>query len=224
MVDGEGLVRAAHPVQDGAEIAMGHGQIGLKSDGTDIGFNRLVEPTPGLQGIAQVVVGHGQIGLKLDGAVVAFNRLVEMPLNPQHAAQIVVGWGIVGFELHDAPETGNRQLPLAGLAVRLTEIAVILGDERVDGNRPADPIDRSAQIARLTREDAEQMQRVGMIGVLRQDQAIHRLRISPSATLMMTDGNLHRLVDRDRRHKPVAPLMLWQRLSGEKPQAPFRYP
>ena len=106
-----------------------------------------------------------------------------------------------GFNSRALAEPGDRRVPLPCSAVSLTQSAVVLGDAGVDGDRPADQVDRRSQVAGLTGQDAQQMERIGMVGDLGQDLAIDRLRLGQPAGLVMPDGDLHRLVDRDPCHR-----------------------
>ena len=107
-----------------------------------------------------------------------------------------MGLGTAGLQLDRAAETGNRPVPMPRPAVRLTQIAVILGHGGVDRDRAADQVDRRGRVARLAGQGAQQMERIGMIGKLGQDLAIDPFRLGQSTGLVMPDGDPHRLIDR----------------------------
>ena len=74
------------------------------------------------------------------------------------------------------------------------QISVSVNGDRIDGR---------VEAADLTRHDAEQMQRIRMVGDLGQDPAIDRFRVGQAAGLVVPQGHLHRLVDCQRLHVPV---------------------
>ena len=83
------------------------------------------------------------------------DRLIEPTLFPQDIAQVVVGLGRVGPQFDRAAEMVNRPIRLPRSTVNLAQIAVIQGDRRVDGDRPADQLDRHLGAAHLAGEDTQ---------------------------------------------------------------------
>ena len=78
---------------------------------------------------------------------------------------------------------------------------MIRGDGGVDADRPADQLDRDVRVARLAGEEAQPVPCTGLVGEMGQDLAIDLLGLGQSAGLVMPDGDLQRLIDRDLRHR-----------------------
>ena len=164
VVGGDRLVEPPRLVQDGAQVAMGLGQVGVERDGPLVGGDRLVEPPLSIQGVAQVRVGPGMVGLELDGAVVGGDGFLGPARQGKRDTEGVVGLGVVRPQLDRAAQAGDRRVPLPRSSVGLAETEVILGHGGADRDGPADQLDRHVRAARLSGQDAQQMECVGMIG------------------------------------------------------------
>ena len=148
-----------------------------------------------------MVVGLGMIGLELDRPAMSLDRFVGPADLEEGDAQVVVSRGQAGRQLDRAAETGDGPFPLAGSPADLAQITVKLDDGRVDADRPADQLDRDLQAARLAGAQAHPVPCTGLVGVKGQDLAIDSLGLGQPAGLVMPDGDLQRLIDRDLRHR-----------------------
>ena len=82
-------------------------------------------------------------------------------------AQVVVGIAEVRLRRNRAVERGERLFPpVPDRRCRAPpQVAVILGHVWVDGDCPADQLDRRVEIARLAGQNAEKMQGIGVVGM-----------------------------------------------------------
>ena len=87
---------------------------------------------------------------------------------------------MIGRQTDRAAEAGDRLVALPRYPVKLAQIAVILRDGGVDGNRSADQLDRHAGLAVEMSQDAQHVQRVGLVGALGHDLATDLLRRVPA--------------------------------------------
>ena len=157
---------------------------------------RLVEPPLYSQGVAQIGVGPRMIGLEPEQPAVGGDGLIGPAGFVQGDAEVVQGLGVVSSQFQRAAETADGPVPLPRPPVGLPQVMVILRGLGVDGDRPADQLDRHVRATHLASERAEQVQCVGMIRNLGQDLAIDSLGLGQAAGLMMPQSDLDRLLDR----------------------------
>ena len=119
-------------------------------------------------------------------------RLVGVP-------QIVVGLEQIGLELDRTLEADDRIFRKLQCAVRFAKVVEREGVIRVEPQRLTDEIDRLGCVAALECDDAEQVKRVGIRGIVLEQAAVNRFGIRKPARLMMGD----RGVD-ERGHEAVA--------------------
>ena len=100
-----------------------------------------------------------------DRAVVKAERLVELTLVEQRDAEIAQRAGVIGIDLDGAAAGGDRFVDAAGKPAHLAEIGVVERNVRFDGDGAADVIDRLGGLARLMRDDAEHVRRLGIVGL-----------------------------------------------------------
>ena len=168
-------IGATVPCQD-------HARIDCK--GTIVARQRLTEAPEGHQGIPAVVVGVGKIGLEDDRPVVARQRLRGAFEIHQHIAAVVEHAGVVGL--------GGECLVVA--RERLVRMARSCQHDAVvrqggDGGRlqfqcRGDTIERFGIPALLEPQDPEQMQRIEMVRLRRENRRVMRLGLVQPALLM----------------------------------------
>jgi hypothetical protein len=197
-----------------AEVAAGLGQGRVQLQGLAEGGQRpdLVALEP--QGVAQVVVDHGGIGPEPQRLPELGDRGRPFALGLQDQAQIVGGLGVVGLE-------PQRQLAAAGGPVQLSEcpvgfgqIAVEGGRTRVDGDGPADQLDRPRRVALLEGRDAQQVQRVRVIRLAGQDALVTSRSLLQTTALMIPQCGAEIVLDGRSQRTALIPRRLHHMLHG----------
>ncbi len=150
-------------------------------NGTTEGGDRLIEVARLVQGNAEVAVDLRMTGRELERPSVRVDRLGSAARFLEEIRQIVVRLGMVGLQIDRAAKAGNRVFPSPRSPVSFTQVSMRRDGGGVDLDRPADQVDRNVGVARLTGQDAQQVQRIGMIRNLGQDLAIDTLRLGQSA-------------------------------------------
>jgi hypothetical protein len=91
----------------------------------------------------------------------------------------------------------HRPLQLAAGAIRLAEVAVKGGLARRESDGTLDELDRLTRLASLEGQHAEQVQRIGIVGLACEDRLVNPLGQLPLAAPMMS----HRFGQRWRRQR-----------------------
>ena len=105
-----------------------------------------------------------------------------------------MGLGQVGVEsdslAQDADRLVNKPLIVQGAA----EVALVIGDVGLDGNRLANPLDGLVRLTALNGDDAQQVQGIGIVWLLRQHVKILRLGLREPASPVKANRLLHDLI------------------------------
>ena len=144
----------------------------------------------------QVLPGQKVVGFQLRCRAILGDRLGRETLLLKYQAQVVVRFRIGRPKRERPAETRRRGLELAQAHPDIALVVVIVGFLRPLGNGAANQIHRQCRLAGLQREDTEQMQRIGVIGLVRQDLPVKGLRLAQLARLMILDREVEGLLDR----------------------------
>jgi hypothetical protein len=132
---------------------------------------------------------------QLDCASGAFQPCFEQALLVQRAGEIAVRHPIIGLQrdrqsvsVRRVGEPGRRQEGIAEVEMRLRQVMQFR-------QRPLDQIDRRFDLSALICDDAQKMQRLGMLRVFRQRVAIERLRTPEPSRLMVSEAGIDRARD-----------------------------
>ena len=180
----DGLVVALLAAQHVATVAPGVGGIGLQRNGARIAFQRLVVAFEVAQRIAAVVEGVGVAGRQCQRALVALQRLRGPLQLVERVAAVVVHLGEGGIARYGALEARQRIGMPPEVAQRIAEIVVHFGASRIGGRRARQQIGRLLRLSRLRGNDAQQVQRIEMVGLRREHRAAEPLGLLPCTPLV----------------------------------------
>ena len=126
-------------------------------------------------------------GLMPIASAICGDRLVELALVPQRIAEVGVGLGKVGLDADRLAICGDRLVELAQVLQRIAEIGKIKWILSVLSYRLTDQFDRYVVAPHLIRNDAEQVERIRMLGLGRQHAPITSLGRGQSSGLVVFD-------------------------------------
>ena len=186
-IGGDRLPRAPLLLTDEPQIIVDMGTVGA-CPYRPFEFPRgLVEPSERLKRRAEVGMGLGMVGVQRQSLPIRFDRLIQPPLKLRQRAERVIGLrrrrqtdGMPAFRL------GLRQSPRGFVDRR--HVGPEIGEIGAKGNGLANQFDGSRKLLALVGDQSEQMQAVGMVGIVPQDSAIERFRGRQVAGAMMADG------------------------------------
>ena len=205
----DALLVAAGMVQRGTEIAPGIGEIGLERDGAAIGVDRLVVTLERVERVAEAVVRQGEIGRDRNGAAMTRRRLLVVLALVERGAEIAQRLRIARLERDRAPAGGDRLVDASGEPAHLAEIGLVERHVRRQRGRPLQMPDRLGEFSGLMRNERKDVQRVGLVGLRRENAAAGRLGIGepPGAALLL--GEREEIGDRHQPHVAVDSTPLW---------------
>ena len=134
-----------------------------------------IEVADQAQGVAEVVAGKAVIGFQPQRFAELRDGLLVPALGKQHQAEAVGGFRRARLETQGRAAAVGGAIELAERPQGLGQVGVVSGVARVAGNGLADLVGGAAVIPFLEGNDAEQVQRIRIAGLLSQ----HRL-IKPS--------------------------------------------
>src|SRR6185437_9636392 len=136
---------------------------------------RLLVALEVLQNDTPIVVRIGMLRRRAYRAVIAREGLLEPPLAAQQRAAVVPGRGEVRVERERALVTAERAQMLAEIPQRIAMVVMCRRLLRQPCGGASQQVCRLLGAASLRHEDAEQCQRAGVIGLLREQRAGQRL-------------------------------------------------
>jgi len=118
-------------------------------------------------------VRHGRPGAEPHSLGEGIARLVGFAVFHQRDAEIIQRTEVAGVDHQRGPAGLDSPLAVAELSVRLPEMGIKVGTAR-EGDRPHYPLDCEPGVAILHRQDAGEVQCVGIIRLLLKHFAIFR--------------------------------------------------
>ena len=164
-------------------------------------LQRLIEPAEVPQHDPQVVVRRGERRPQLDRPAELVDGLGLLPQPLERQPQVAQRLGIVGPQRQRRPAAPGRPVQLPRGPIRLRQIRVERRHVRLERHRPADQLDRPGIIAALMVKHPEQVQRHGVLLLLRQDPLVERGRLAEPAPLVHLDGRRQDVLHRERPRK-----------------------
>ena len=123
----------------------------------------------------------------------AGNRLVDLARFLEERAEIIQCFGPLRTKCYGTLQVLDRFLAPAGVHQGQRDIELIIGRRWIDGDRFGNQFDRFFMIALLVRQDAEQIQSIGVIRLLGEDLVVKRLGFGQSPGAMVFDGGIEQL-------------------------------
>ena len=177
--------------QELAQVGLGHGQAGVDLDRCPKGGQCLVKLPILVEQAAQVVMGHGELGPEGQGTQELVSRFLPAVQCLQGQAEVVGGLGEVGLQTHRGPAALDGALVVPQGTVGLGQVCMVgnaVGTQR-DGT--IDVLDRPAGLPYLVMQHSQQMQRIRILWLPRQDALVDPRRFLQLARLL--------LLERDRQ-------------------------
>jgi hypothetical protein len=164
------------------------------------GLQRLVEALEIAEHDTEPVVGRGEVRPQSQGLAEALGGFVQAPQSLQGHTEVAQGFGVFRPQpqRHAAATGGALELPQE--AVGLGEVGVEGRYARPQGNGPADQLHGPPLLAPLVGEHAQQVQGVGLLGVVGQDSPVGPRRLVEGAALVVVDRRVQ-LVGPGRHHE-----------------------
>jgi hypothetical protein len=142
------------------------------------------------QGATDIAARHAEIRLQPQRFTEPGNGLISLAPSHKHHAEIVGRLGRVGLEVQSCVAALGRALELAQSAIDFGQVGVVDGIARVLRNGPADILGRTPQFSLLECNHAQEMQGVGMLGLVSQDIAVHLRGLGQTAALVLLNSEL----------------------------------
>ena len=138
------------------------------------------------QRIAQIVVSGREIGTQADRGSEVVDGLFHGTQVDQRRTEIAVVLGMIRLKRQRRPVSRHRASDLSQCPVCLGEGGVEGRVVGPDGDRPAHERHRSARVPSLEREEAQKVQRVGIVGFLSESRLITaRGLVEPALPVML---------------------------------------
>jgi hypothetical protein len=129
-----------------------------------------------------------EVGPNRYGAAVTGNGPRQIALRAECIAQVAMGLGVVGPEFQSTPIAGDGLGDLAQRAAGFTQIAVKGSVVRVQADGAFNQIHGLLVLAKLMRDDARQVQRLGVIRLQGENLLVKRFGRSQPPRLMVLQG------------------------------------
>ncbi len=127
----------------------------------------------------------GKIGLEADCPSIERDGLVRSPIGQQSVGQIVVRFQQIRFERDGLPIGGDRLARFSGTRERIAEAVICFGKVGPLTDRSPGQFHGLSESASLSRQHAQEIQGICMIGLLYEDVTIDPLRFGNAAGLVM---------------------------------------
>ena len=157
----------------------------LESQGLLKGCDRFVQPIHFCKRLSEIVVGFGKITTKPDGGVKFGDCQIDLPGLCECDAKPVVKGCVVRLQSNGMTKTGDRLIDPSCVAQKYSEIRTVIWSIRPERNCATDQFDRSLRLIGLAEDDAEQMKRIGMIGLFGKNLPVNLFRLAQPALAMM---------------------------------------
>ena len=151
-------------------------------------------------------MGLGVIGLERDRAAVGFDRIRGVAAVFEGAAEAVMRRREVGIDVERTAIAGDGGLGLAAVPEHRAEVGVIRGRGAAAGDRLADQAGGGGAVAARVGDEAEVVQRLGVVGLGGQDPLVVRRGFGEPPLLVEPDRGGERLGDRRRRVAGAGPM------------------
>ncbi len=137
------------------------------------------------QGDTQIVVGIDVIGPECHGAMETGSRVLQPSLVLESDAQVVVHLRELRLKLQSTLEVSDRFVQASHFLIDDADIAVKGSRQRVQLDGSANVLDGRVMPAGPVGKFAEQMERVGVVGIDLQDLPVNLFRLLEIAGLMV---------------------------------------
>jgi len=155
-----------------------------------------IEPTCLPEGDAQMIVGFQKVRLELDRAAIRGHGFDELASVPERVAQMVVGLREIRFDLERGAARQHGFIEPAQRAAGFAEVGMSGGVVWAEPNGLPNPLHCEVMTSDLVSNDAEEVQRVGVVWVRCQDLPVERFRFGQLSRTMILNRDLKRLWDR----------------------------
>ena len=176
-----------------------------------------VEPAGHVERAAEVVVRVGAMRLERQRPLADGDCFAGAALFPQRIRETGERARIVRFEGEAFSERGDRFVEPIQFLQRDAEVEIKFGNKRIAFQGFGDELDSFFVAAGLRRQNAQEVKRIGIFGLARENLAVKRIRVRQAACLVALDGALHRLL-----HRHVPPAALEPRLNNPRRGRPPR--
>ncbi len=199
------LVQTALKRHCEAEMVMRFAEIGPLPDGLAVSDDCLFQIPLLFQGETEIHLGLDHFGLEPDDFPVSVDRRLKLSLIFQNAGEVVMSIGIVRLDRQRSAVSGDGLICAACPPECDSQVALILGDFRLDRDGPGDQVDGFCGAALVVHDQAQQLQRIRIVGGLVQDLGVDPPGLFEAAAAVVLESNLERPLDRyhSRRHRPL---------------------
>ncbi len=133
-------------------------------------------------------MGLGVLGKQVDRPGVFGDGLVQLAAHDVKVGQIVVGFGVIGFVADGVGKKSEGFIEDSLLQEQACQVPLGDGKFGPGGDCLTDEIDGSGSLPGLAGQDAEEVEGVGLLGILLKNLAVNLFRIGKSPGLMMSNG------------------------------------
>ena len=229
----DGLVALTSLPEGVAQVDVDLRKVWIDLERVAIRGNGFLEPASILERVAQIVVGLRVVGFEVEGETIRGDGVLDPALVLERISQVIPGVRVGWIDLESAAKVGDGGVRLAEGAAGFAEVGVSHGVLRLDGDGFLNPLHRDFVAAELVRDDAEEVQGVGVVWLHREDLAVERLGIGQATGLVMLNrdlkclGNRHSLLSGPFRglvRKSEAPRFCCQTRGADRALSPRRRP
>ena len=150
-----------------------------------------------------------QPGIKLQHLTVHFNGPAPIPLRLQRQGKFDERFNMVRLNPQRFAKSNNGLIELPAIKQKFPQIAVKVRHIGIECDGALNEIEADFNASRLSRHDAQEMQGIREIRILRQDLPVNRLRLGQSPSPVMLGRNIHRL--------PRSSWTAWPNDNGARP-------
>jgi len=193
---GDRLIELAGFPQCNGQIVVSLREVGFDLEGAAKRGDGFVEPTAFPEGMTQIAKRFQIVGFELEGAAECGDGLVEIASIPERVAQVEVSIRKVGHDLDRAAARVHGFIEPADRAASFAEVGMCDGIVRIEGDGLAHQIHREAMAPGAVRDETEEVQRAGVVGLRRKDLAVQRLGFGQTSRPVMLDCQIEGLWDR----------------------------
>ena len=186
----DGIGRTFFKQERLALVGEREGVVLVERQRADDGGARLAGPALFEKNRRQIVERRGIARRGLGGAAKGVRRGGEIALTAQDEAELLPQAALAGRELRRLPQAGGRADAVAAGLQRLGQIGVVERLARPDGDRLRDARLRALCVAALQSQHARQVQRIGLLGIGRDDPLVERAGFVVTAGLMRRERRL----------------------------------
>ena len=186
----ERLVEIQQTLVGVAQVALNLGVVRLARQEQLEALGRLVVQVELQIEVAQPLDEFGLARVGPVSGLVLLDRVLRIAEIVERGGQVGMRLGAVRIELGRASEVDLGLPDVPGGEIGRAEIAVGISEIGVEGDRALDHLDRGGVVAALMVDDAEQMERVRMIGLNLEDLAVGVLGRAEVSGLMALDAGL----------------------------------